>query len=355
MGNLGQPKTVLIIGGAGWSNVGDDLIASSLKKWMQTEGCRTQIVGGPRPNLEGSRHLTMDGSLPSKLRLLWNIARAGYVLIGGGGLLDDRAKLFYRPFTRAALACRLFRTPYAFAGIGVGPIQLESSKASYLAAAQGAHRVYVRDQASKDRLLDCGVSRQIDIVNDPVLWGVDLQPRAAQEYDLTVNLRNWHSPRRPVEGYEGPIDATVVESVAQMINGCYGPEAKIALVSMSSNPGDDDSTLLDQLNSRLAATVSTFYDCSPSQVEAVISESKSVLAMRLHACLLGVRNSRQVIGLAYDPKVAQQGELLGFATISLDADFEKSGAQKIAAAFKSRSPSRTNYPAPAAPWSSLGD
>lgn len=350
MRNSAAPKRVLIIGGAGWNNVGDDLIAAALREWMESYGCRVTVVGGPYPHSEASpNNAALDGRTISKLRLLAAIAQADYVLIGGGGLLDDRTANFYRPFTRTAAVCRALRTPYAFVGIGVGPIQQHSSKKEYLRSVQGAAKVYVRDEESKERLRDCGVTRNIAVVSDPVLWADGHGSVQHLEYDLAVNLRNWHSSQQPRTGFEGPEDRVVVELVAKAINDTLPPDAKVALVSMSSHNGDDDSLILDDLRSRLKPKTYRIYGGAES-VERVVNKSESVLAMRLHTCLLGVRSKARVIGLAYDPKVSQQGQKLGFPVINLDTDFSTRGYKQLVDGLQTASPSQSPAVAPGAPW-----
>jgi polysaccharide pyruvyl transferase WcaK-like protein len=351
------PETVLIVGGAGWKNVGDDLIARSLKQWVSVDGRKIEIAGGPHPHecVDAEKpRLALHGSLASRLRIAWRIARVDYVLIGGGGLLDDRIPLFYRPFTRTAFACRILRTPYSFAAIGVGPIRRGRTNRAYRDAVQGADRVFVRDQESKDRLLLAGMIRDAEIVADPVLWG---QPETVKSniqvrFDVAVNLRNWHSVERPRDGYDGPHDGQIIEAVSRAINATFGRDGRVALVSMSGLTGDDDSIMLEKLRAKLDADdVQTFYGSLPTEVERTLASSASILAMRLHACLLGARLGRQVIGLAYDPKIEQQGKSLGFTAIPLDQGFCEAGQDRIGKSFETAPRElKVMHPGPTLPW-----
>lgn len=348
LGKKRNPKSVLIIGGAGWRNVGDDLIASALRDWVASPGVSVKVAGGPHPHTLFEGGLGLAGTVKSRLRLAWEIFRADYVLIGGGGLLDDRSPYFYRPFTRAAYMCRLAGTRYAFAGIGVGPIQNDESRVAYRTAAQGADRVLVRDHASRDRLAACDVKRHIDITPDPVLWGAAEAATVQNEFDLAINLRNWHSDNDPKIGYQGPTDSAVLHSVAEAVNAEYGPDSKVALVSMSAQLGDSDSTMLRALQPMLQAKTETCFDGAPDEVTRVIGSSKSVLSMRLHACLLGAKLGTRVIGLAYDPKVLQQARAVGFAAIPLDVAFS---SDKILTELRApRKGPASQFPAPELPW-----
>lgn len=348
-------RNILIVGGAGWKNVGDDLIAKALKEWASSASHRVTVAGGPHP-LEGdfdAKQVGIGGSLVARIRLGWHIARADYVLIGGGGLLDDRTPYFYRPFTRAATVCQLTRTRYAFAGIGVGPIRSEKSAEAYRLAVQRAETVYVRDRESRERLLATGLNRAPEIVPDPVLWDVNkLAGEPAQpRFDLAVNLRNWRSKDENRIGYDGPTNCEIIQTVAEAINNRHGREGRLALVSMSGHFGDDDSAMLEQLRHKLVSkNVTTYYDCALSEVQKALQGAATVLAMRLHACLVGFRSGRQVVGLAYDPKVTQQGKSLGFQTVPLDKTFTETGQSQVLEAFESAQAAGGLFPAPPLPW-----
>lgn len=249
--------------------------------------------------------------------------------------------------------CRRTNTRYSFAGIGVGPLQDQGSKEAYRNAVDGAAKVYVRDYESKGRLANSGVRREIEVVPDPVLWGVDgmLAPAESTRYDMAINLRNWHTHQTPRKGYHGPTNDEIVVSVARAINDWVGPEGRVALVSMSGLSGDDDSTMLERLRAKLHTEhAQTYYGCTPSEAAEALESSALILGMRLHACLVGVRSGRKVVGLAYDPKVEQQGKSLGFPTVPLDVSFAVAGADSIIEALETASPTGGPVAGPALPW-----
>lgn len=323
-------ERILIVGAAGWKNVGDDLIAESIVEWVEGSGGRAQVVGGPYAHVSGgSSPLFLSGKFADNLKVIGAVLACDYVVIGGGGLLDDRSPKFYRPFTRIAALCRLVRRKYAFVGIGVGPVQHEGTGKAYFNAVQGADRVLVRDTASKERLSDAGVTREVEIVNDPVLWTLEESSNVGPNADLVVNLRNWHSEDDPRLGYAGPSNHDIVEAVAEAINATHGSGSHVALVSMSGIADDNDAVLLEELKPRLRATVTTHYTHSPQDVTSTVTGAKMVLSMRLHACLLGAAHRKKVVGLAYDPKVTAQSKVHGFTAVSLDPGFMARGKEAL--------------------------
>lgn len=314
---------VLIVGAAGWRNVGDDLIADRLVRRATEDGNSAVLAGGPAP-LEwlpaGVHQIPLSGSNMDRLRLLRAIARSREVWIGGGGLFDDRHPEFYRPFDRMARAAHLLRTPYRIVSVGVGPIQRKGTAAGYRWVFEHAASATVRDEASRERVQLTGARRLPQVEPDPALWEAPASAVAAPRHDLLVNLRNWehgHLAEHPAETPTGE----VVEAVAAALNRVYPPTASIGLVSMSARRTDDDAVPLEALADKLDARVSRYYGGDVAEVEALTARAGGVLSMRLHLCLLGALHKVPTAGLAYDPKVTQQGGLHGFPTAPLVEGF----------------------------------
>lgn len=314
-------RSVLIVGGAGWRNVGDDLIADRLIRRAMTAGHPVVVAGGPSrlPWLPaGVRQVALSGGTLDRVRLLGEIARAREVWIGGGGLFDDRHPAFYRPFYRVARAARLLRTPFRVTAVGVGPIRREGTAGAYRWVFEHAASATVRDEASRERIRSTESRRLPEVVSDPALW----QPGAGtlepvSRHDLLVNLRKWEYGDRTELPATTRTEA-VVDAVAEALNQMYPPTATIGLVSMSAWPGDDDAGPLEALACRLRAQVSRYYGCDMAEVERLTAGAERVLSMRLHLCLLGVAHGVPTAAIAYDPKVEQQGRMHGFASVPLD-------------------------------------
>ena len=118
---------ILLAGAAGWNNVGDDLIAMAICDWASDERSFITVAGGDfiaGVPLNAQATIAMGAAIGSRMKLLFEIWKADVVVVGGGGLLDDRIENFYRPFGRIAQACRLLRTSYAQPGSDREPVNL---------------------------------------------------------------------------------------------------------------------------------------------------------------------------------------------------------------------------------------
>jgi polysaccharide pyruvyl transferase WcaK-like protein len=302
---------VLIVGAAGWTNVGDDLIARQLGRYVRNNGLTPAFLGGPAVASVGTG-IAMDSSFRGRLCIVREVSRASAVVIGGGGLLDDRQQNFYRPFARVAAIARLARVPYALVGVGVGPINSAQTARDYRKLVAGAEAVLVRDAASSLRLEEIGCDpARIRVVGDPVLWKESERPPSTT-HQWAVNLRQWNQGRSDVGFGFDPAD--LVGALASSLNDRVGADDRVSLVSMSDLPGDDDRRPLHAL--RTAAGRPDWTIVSGTQAaEQALEEAQSVISMRLHGCLVAARVGRAVLGIAYEPKVEQQAERCGFVSV----------------------------------------
>lgn len=300
-------KRVLFVGAAGWTNVGDDLIALRLREWAAARGASSRFVGGPDVGAIGPG-VSLSGSLLSRAGVIREVARADWVLIGGGGLLDDRRPNFYRPFTRIAHVARSLQKPYGFVGIGVGPVRSAATARNYRSALLNASFIHVRDDESKKRLIDINVpDSSIAVSGDVVTWQRSSENEELEdfEYDLAVNLRQWE-----YSSYPGAV-ATIARSIASVVTS---NRLRVALFAMSGMENDSDREALEPLFECAQTVVGPE---QPLAVEKTIARSRAVISMRLHGCLIAASMGRPVVGIAYDPKVAQQADRLGFRSLDL--------------------------------------
>ncbi|WP_208709746.1 polysaccharide pyruvyl transferase family protein [Sinomonas sp. R1AF57] len=316
--------SVVLVGGSGWGNLGDDLIAREIVHALPPEdrGAVVLVGGGLslKADIQFVRRVSLSGKLRERLRLLYEIARAREVIIGGGGLLDDRLPDFYRPFTRIAQWSALVGTPYRFLGIGVGPVRRPSTGSNYLKALKGASAVSVRDHASAQRLAGIGFRGAVEVVDDPALWRKRSVTTTRPRFDICINLRCWASEGSSMPSYDGASIERILDVVAYAVRRVHGRGARIALVSMSELRGDQDSVILNRLVRLLDGDIEVFAGVPVETVERVIASSSSALGMRLHFLLIAYLHGVRPIGLSYDPKVTQQAEKLGFAAMELDDD-----------------------------------
>jgi len=100
--------------------------------------------------------------------------KADAAIFGGGGYLADRgtvasARRLLR-YTIPARLWRALRTPYVIVGVGVGPLLSERGAKRVIPMCRGAMRVCVRDEDSRQLLIDAGLDPgRVEAAADMVL------------------------------------------------------------------------------------------------------------------------------------------------------------------------------------------
>jgi len=226
----------LVVGGSGWGNVGDDLIADRIVSDQLARGNSVVLAGGasrPADLPAAVKHVRLIGSWRARLGVLRQVLLADEVHIGGGGLLADRVPEFYRPFYRVARLAWALRVPYRLVAVGVSTARRPETVRHYRWMFDHAVTASVRDEASHDRAVRSLTSRPPVVVDDPVLWSRSRPRGDWPAHDVLVNLRPWD-----LEAHEGAASsrrtAEVVDAVAEALNSAYGPRSHVGLVSMSA-------------------------------------------------------------------------------------------------------------------------
>lgn len=302
-----------LVNGSGWTNVGDDVLAFAISTALRTIDPEAQITvaGGPfAPRLlrEGpvSAFIPLgSGRASDRLRFVSALARSAQVIVGGGGLLNDRLPRFYRPFTRTVRLAHALRRPVLLYGVGVHPPRTERFERELRALGRSAVSITVRDELSREILGAYGVDAEV--VLDPAFaidWPVIATPDGALRSAgrrLVVNLRPWwHLSEIP--GRDPARHAELVESVAAAIEW-FGPD-EVTLLGLSSY-GDDDRVPLAALGQRLAGLcpVSLRTPATVLELAETYAFAAGSIVMRLHAAIFGVVSHTPTVAIAYDGKV----------------------------------------------------
>jgi polysaccharide pyruvyl transferase WcaK-like protein len=322
---------ILLATAAGYSNIGDDAIAAAVLARFSRELPQAlfTIVGGPRlgniPEAGQARHLGWE---PFDL-LAQAVRDAEAVVIGGGGLLydstfrADAADVFgsssqwlIRVKRLAALA-REQRRPMMLYAVGAGPLVSRAGRELARAIVEGAARVTVRDDYSRQALANCGAPPgRIHVAADPALetpvpsveearmeigrWQVPRLPRPW----IALNVRPWFRFQGLPLASRPKMDrllASVERALQRIVEETGGSVVGLALQSGR----DGDRRLLRRVLRTLvkrnhAAVVAP---ASPKSAQALVAQMDIAVGMRLHLHVFAANAQVPSVALAYDPKV----------------------------------------------------
>lgn len=298
-----EGRRVLLIGGYGVGNLGDEAILAGLIQEHDLWGA-TVVSYDPAvtERLHGVRAVS-----PFSARFVQAFARAEHVVIGGGGMFSAYMGRFARAIPLVGLAAQRLGKRVEYRAIGAYPGTPRLAAMALGFGAQRADRVTVRDDSSVAFLRALGVRRPVERVPDPAL-ALDPCPPARARALLAA-----HAP-----GLDGPFaafgvrrlkDAKAHRRMELALAGVCGELRREGVqplfVPFSRHPYEpleDDDVYARELVAALGVGTVLEGDHHPRDVLGVLREAELVVAVRFHALVFGLRAERPVVALPYDAK-----------------------------------------------------
>jgi len=304
---------ILIAGYYGAGNTGDEAILSGMLTALRAEGIEEITVISRNPeetaNLHGVRS-TYCGRRQEGVREIFRcLRRSRLFVLGGGGLLQDHtARVVPYWLSRVGLSFAA-GTPVMYYAQGIGPLRTKKARGLVRCLSNKVEHITVRDEESRQLLQEIGVDRvPVEVTADPALGiriysdGRDLLNKAGvtlseDKLKIAVCLRSWHGEEEylpvliralrglrrqyPVQYLFFPFQYGCDEQISHRVLEALGAEGDPMAAGDCIVPGRH----------------------SPEQVAAMLKEMDGVIAMRLHAVILGSLSCVPAFGLIYDPKV----------------------------------------------------
>ena len=328
---------LLIIGGSGFSNRGDDAILCGMLAQLRAGGDAAGDGGGrgrSSPALlapVGARVLTYD----DRAGLARAIEDADLVIIGGGGMLYDvdydanLVRFLSDPPDRQWLY-ELPKLASAGAGggsagdgirAGAGPLVSESARKMARFLGESLQALTVRDQASVELLIECGLSPAwVQVAPDPAVMVEAGAPEAAQQWVeaqglaglprpwIGFNLRPWFRFLGSESAREEKM-AAVVSAVAAAARELRARRGATVVLLPFQKLYDDDAAVLAQVQGE--GIVMAELPAQPAEIVGALGQLDLVVGMRMHSLLLAAAAGTPGVALSYAPKVTATAEALG--------------------------------------------
>ena len=290
------PEPILVVGGYGYRNAGDEAILASLLRTLH--GRRVSVVSR-LPAETSAAHGVRAVQITSAVS---ELARHRSVLIGGGGLFGADMGLTGRFLPAFGLAASALGRQVALHGIGIDPGLPAVTAAVLRQLARRATQIQVRDRRSAALLRAWGVEAAV---------GPDLSAwlPAASSAVGTVALRGARlDPRQPIIGLSltavnQAVARAVINAVVETMDAM--PEVQFCFIPMSQHPfvADHNDLLLAR---RLAARQPRMGILEgllpPATVMAVYDHLSAVVGMRYHSLLFAARAGVPLLPIVYADK-----------------------------------------------------
>jgi len=276
---------ILLSGYFGFGNIGDEMIHSVIRQRLKNKDLEiVSLVKNPRNDEEIDR---------ANLKDVYKAIKSSDVVIsGGGGLLQDKtsSKSFFYYLSIIWLAKKMGKKAVVFAQ-GIGPVEKNLNKKLMGRVINMADLVTVRDNNSKELLLECDVTKQINVTADiAFLYPFEENEEKKEEYVLISFGKHTTNPP--------------LELLGEIVN--YIKEKTNQQVLLSTLfPGRDKEIIEGVANltdTKIAETSSI------EKTISIFSNSIFAIGTRYHSLVVSTMKQIPSLGLSYDPKVNSLAE-----------------------------------------------
>ncbi len=299
-------KTVVISGYYGYENIGDEALLAAIIGALRAEIFDLHIIVlSATPKKTGTRYGVEGVNRLSLFSVFSALKRADLLISGGGSLLQDVTGPLTIPYYLGIVAlARMLGKPVMFYAQGIGPVNGVFGRALIRLVADGVDMITLRDRASIDLLREIGVHNPpVELTADPV-FGMDVDRSAnAREFwalpgtdrsgkpVMAIFVREW----RGLSGYK--------KAVAQLADYMYDKGWEAAFVPMQY-PGDvaPAREIAGLMNHN---PIIIERGLSFTELTGLVSSTDLVIGMRLHALIIATICEIPMVGISYDPKVAE--------------------------------------------------
>jgi polysaccharide pyruvyl transferase CsaB len=318
-------KSVAVTGYYGRDNVGDEILLSSLIDLI-TERYGDVEVFVLTSDVKRTEELHDVTAVTESNPIEWvkTSMRVDALIIGGGGLFANSIHLRYPILI---LINTVLNNQIWVVGISVAPIENRYDEALLRFALTSVDSIVVRDEASKVRLRDIGISRRIDVLPDLAFAGDGTSktavPREIPKDFIVVSVR-------PPTGYSRS-ELNTRELARSLDSLKVDLESEIVFLPFKP---DVDIKVSRQVTSEMEYSAEIFEDPDDfREVEGILSEADFLVGMRLHSVILSARNHVPFVGLSYHPKCESVLQQLGTEEVMWCDSFD---ANKLTARVKKR-------------------
>lgn len=282
-------KKVLISGYIGFSNFGDDVIFAILTRHLKTKGFEVSAFSSnPQKTKQQFKIDAFDYKSP--VEIFKRIMNCDYLLSGGGTLLQNSTSnlsLLYYLFI--ILLAKLMCKKVIIFAQGIGPIEGEFWQKLTRFTLSICDLVTVRDTRTYKLLGDWQI--KCSYTKDPAWDLPTVRPEGEKVVGIQLrSCKNMHPD--------------FIKVLARYV-GLYFSERKILIFEFQNSQDAGACYEFEKaFHSQWPQTKCEIR--SNNSIKSLVKEFSNVdylIAMRFHACMLGLKCNAKVLALSYDPKV----------------------------------------------------
>ncbi|WP_025027169.1 polysaccharide pyruvyl transferase CsaB [Caldalkalibacillus mannanilyticus] len=299
-------KRVLVAGYYGARNTGDEAILTGIIHSLHREGITDITVLSRTPEETREMHNVKSIYIGRKWdgisAIYKEMKKSDLFILGGGGLLQDYTRRVVPYWLSRVVVALVAGTPVMYYAQGMGPLRTSFARRLVRLVSNRVKHITLRDTPSFELLEEIGVTRPpMTITADPALAikiesdgkmllakeGIQLGGKCK----IAISLRPWKEDERYL-----PQLITALQQVKDTL------DAELILIPFQYGEDEEISRQVkEQIQGENVHVIEGRY--TPEQLAAMLKEMDGVIAMRLHAIILGALSCLPSFGIVYDPKV----------------------------------------------------
>ena len=289
---------VLISGYYGFHNIGDEAILKSIIIALRQEKPDIKITVLSNDVEHTKKTYNVDAINRWNIgKIYLELLKSDGLISGGGSLLQDvtssRPIIYYTLIMKLA---KLARKPVFIYAQGVGPISEDKNKKAVKRILNKVNYITLRDKESLDLVKSIGVTKDIEIVPDPVMgFSIEeFESNICDKYNglkyITVSVRDWEKAT-----------TNFLEKIAKSCDEIIASGTSVVFIPMH---GEHDYKTSKKVVDMMTEKADIFdYSASIEEKILCIKNSELMIGMRLHALIFAATVNTPMIGISYDPKI----------------------------------------------------
>ncbi|MBR0598921.1 polysaccharide pyruvyl transferase CsaB [Sinanaerobacter chloroacetimidivorans] len=297
---------ILISGYYGFNNIGDESILRAVIDNLRGKLDQIEItVLSQNPEFTSQKYGVNSVNRKSVKDILRAMKSCDLLISGGGSLLQDvtskKSILYYLMMMWLA---QLFGKKFFIYSQGIGPILSKLNRHLTAATLKKASGIVVRDEASKELLIEIGIpSDRIIVTADPVLRvkkadltiGQEILKKEGFVKDETRMMVGWAIREKKIKS--NFVDEICI-SIQRLVSEY---QAQIVLIPFHFS---EDMAVIEEIESRLGNDVCCIkHKYLTEEMLSIIGNMDILVGVRLHALIHAAIMDVPMIAISYDPKI----------------------------------------------------
>jgi len=289
-------KNVLVSGYFGFGNLGDEIIKEVINRELKKNNINAIfLVKEKKKENEINRTNIVE--------ILKSLKEVDAFISGGGGLLQDKTSLksllYYTMLINLSKIAN--KKTFVFAQ-GIGPLKKTISKKIVKHTLNKVDLITVRDDESKNLLLECGLQNEIFVTSDlAFLYDIETLPTLPIEDNYNV---------LQIKGNEN-VDIEEITDIARFMH--YKTHYETVLVPFYPAM---DLELAKTINEKTKFPV--FIPKTFGEAFSVLNNAKFVVGTRYHSIVFSIMLKKPVLPIFYDDKVKNLSKFIRLSGINIE-------------------------------------